>query len=299
MLTVLTLALVGVLGTGTIGPDVSEACPSVLAERIPPRPADAPGGSAFMGGIWELEGKERDEAVVRELLRGNVPDFLRRLQPVTMVLDDARYGRHEAVLCVMPDYLALGSDTDFVRVPMGFPAATTVARSFGFTLPTRKMVDTIYQQSGLRLVPRPMKPGPRMVSSEYFVVHNATIERQRTGSGHPLGELVSGHKKDLILTKRLLTRRGRVAIYGWHQRPGEPIQPLSTVHGARYADYSHGVRLVSTTIVYDGVPGPVYDLLRDPDRARVLTHEGTIKDAARIMGLTPPPPRAPARRTTD
>lgn len=284
----LALVLVALTGTETGGPDLSRGCPSLLIHSIPARPEDAPSGSAFMKRVWNLRGRERDEAIVRELLRGNIPDFLRRLKPVTMVMDDPRYGRHEAVLCVMPDYLAIGSDDDFVRVPMGFPAATTVARSFGFTLPTRKMVDSIYQQSELRLTPRPMKPGPRMVSSEYYVAHNATIEGQRSVSGHPLGELVSGHKKDVILTKRLLTRRGRVAIYGWHQRPGQPIQPLSTVHGARYADYSHGVRLVSTTVVLDGVPRRVYDLLRDPGLAPILTHEGTIKDAAKIMGLPQP-----------
>jgi hypothetical protein len=190
----------------------------------------------------------------------------------------------------MPDYLAVGSDDDFIRVPMGFEAATSVARRFGFTLPTRKMVDAIYQQSVVRLEPRPMKPGPQMVSTQYFFAHNEAIENQRAG-GEP-GEFVSGHKKDLILTKRLLTRRGHVAIYGWHQRRDHPIQPLSTFHGARYADYSHGVRLVSTTVVYDGDPRQVYELLRDPKVASILTHEGTIKDAAKIMGVDPRTKRA-------
>jgi hypothetical protein len=58
------------------------------------------------------------------------------------------------------------------------------------------------------------------------------------------GVLLAGHKKDLVLTRKLATRPNRVAIYGWHQLSGEPIQPVSTVHVAEYADYSHGVRLI-------------------------------------------------------
>ena len=45
---------------------------------------------------------------------------------------------------------------------------------------------------------------------------------------------------------------GKIAIYGWHRLNGAPIQPLSTVHGACYADYSHGIRLVSETVLVDG-----------------------------------------------
>jgi hypothetical protein len=130
-----------------------------------------------------------------------------------------------------------------------------------------------------------------MRSTAYYLAHQRTIEAQR--AGRPLGELTAGHKKDLILTKRLLTRRGRVAIYGWHQRGAKPIQPLSTVHGARYADYSHGVRLVSTTVLVDGVTRSIFDVLRDPELAPVLTHEGTIRDAARIMGYDSPEARQP------
>jgi len=183
---------------------------------------------------------------------------------------------------VTPDYLAVGSNDDFVRVPMGLDPAAALARSFGFTLPTQKIVDAIYEQSSLRLTPQPMAPGPRMRSTDYFLRHQLAIERQR-GDRAP-GELVSGHKKDLVLTNRLLTRRGKVAIYGWHQRDGLPIQPVSTVHGRRYSDYSHGVRLVAATMRLDSELRSVVDVLHDPDLAPVLSDEGPIQDAARLMG---------------
>ena len=78
------------------------------------------------------------------------------------------------------------------------------------------------------------------------------IDQQSQARDFPLGALVSGHKKDVVLTNRLITHPGQIAIYGWHRGIGEPIQPLSTVHGAGYADYSHGIRLVSQMAMIDG-----------------------------------------------
>ena len=49
----------------------------------------------------------REQAV----LAGNVPDFLRNLVPVTFT-----GGGATITICVAPDYLAVGSDRDFVRV---------------------------------------------------------------------------------------------------------------------------------------------------------------------------------------
>lgn len=268
--------------------------PDELCLGIPSRPEDSPTGSGFAVRIRDMTGSPREEAILAELGRGNVPPFLRQLKPVRLSSAGRNGQLHEAVIFVMPDYLAVGSDDDFLRVPLGLDTARRAARRFEFTLPTRKMVDAIYHESSIRLTPRSMTPGPRMRSTAYYLAHQRTIEAQR--AGRPLGELVSGHKKDLVLTKRLLTRRGRVAIYGWHQRSGQPIQPLSTVHGARYADYSHGVRLVSTTVLVDGSQRSIFDVLRDPELAPVLTHEGTIRDAARIMGYESP--EAPQRRSS-
>jgi hypothetical protein len=265
------------------------ALPAVVADanlelksRIPWRLSGAASGSQFARRVRSLDGAARDRAVLAELRRGNLPDFLRELKPVHLWGKDREGRLHDGVVWVTPDYLAVGSNDDFVRVPMGLDAAAALARSFGFTLPTQKIVDAIYEQSSLRLTPQPMAPGPRMRSTDYFLRHQLAIERQR-GDRAP-GELVSGHKKDLVLTNRLLTRRGKVAIYGWHQRDGLPIQPVSTVHGRRYSDYSHGVRLVAATMRLDSELRSVVDVLHDPDLAPVLSDEGPIQDAARLMG---------------
>ncbi len=250
------------------------------AERIPARPAGAVSGSGFAARTASLGGRQRQAAAVAELTAGNLPDFLRVLVPVRLAatVDGAPL---EATIWVMPDYLAIGSDGDFLRMPLTYPAATAVAARLGFVLPTRKIVDAVYAQAEVRLDPSPMTPGPRMRSTEYYLRHQQQIEEQRAGAR--LGALTAGHKKDVVITKRLRRNRGRIAIYGWHRKRGGAIQPLSTVHGARYADYSHGVRLVHPAVWIDGEARPYVELLADPRLSALLTVEGPIPDAAALL----------------
>jgi hypothetical protein len=256
---------------------------SSLVRKIPPRHDSAMTGSEFAGYVSGMDQSEREEAIKTELIHGNVPDFSRKLHPVHLT-DRSEDGKiHKATLFVMPDYLAIGSDNDFLLVPMNLYSADEVAERFGFVLPTRKIVDAIYQQSDVCLAPQPMPAGPRMRSTEYYVKHNRRIKEQRLAAGCTPGSLVSGHKKDVVLTNRLRYRKGQIAIYGWHRPTGIPIQPLSTVHGARYADYSHGIRLVSDTVLIDGEPRPISGVLEDPKLARILSDEGVVKGVRRIF----------------
>ena len=288
------LVLLSAVGAGARERRTSETAPQVA---IPPRAPSAPGGTAFVASLAALPRDRREQAIFKELSRGNVPDFLRSLRPIRLSLPgqpaaDGRQRMVTATVWVMPDYLAVGSNEDFVRVPLGLPTATAIARRFGFVLPTRKLVDAIYQQAALRLPPVPMPAGPEMRSVHYLLRHNRTIEQQRMG-WHVDG-IVAGHKKDLVLSERLMERPERVAIYGWHRPDGRPIQPLSIVHGAHYADYSHGVRLVAETVLVNGVPRSIYEVLEQPRLVRLLSDEGEIADARRLMGLESPAPELTA-----
>ncbi len=248
---------------------------------LPARPPDAIGGSEFARRTTGLSSADRDRAVVAELERGNIPSFLGHLTPVELTAPVPNEQAVTATIWVTPDYLAVGSDDDFLYVPLTYYSATIVADHFGCVLPTPRMVDAIYDQSAHHLRPSPLPAGPLMRSNLYLEQHQHRIDEQR--SGLPLGELISGHKKDLVLSRRLRQVPGRVAIYGWHRAPGHPIQPLSTVHGARYVDYSHGVRLVSATVVVDGRPCSIYDALQDPRLAPVLSREGVTRDPWGLM----------------
>ena len=258
-------------------------CNKELASRIPARKAKSPSGSDFVHDIMKLRGPARDAAVAKEVASGNVPGFLRRLTPVQLSGKGARGEALDIVICVTPDYLAVGRDSDYVRVPMGLPTAAALAESFGFLLPTPKMVDAIYQQAEVRLAPSPMTPGAQMESTDYFWRHNQTVEAQRAKAGQGRAALTAGQKKDIVLTTRLRSKVGRVAIYGWHRPSGKPIQPLSTVHGESYADYSHGVRLVSDTAFVNGKKRPLMQLLQDPQIAGILSSEGPISQPDRLL----------------
>jgi hypothetical protein len=234
-------------------------------------------GTHFAESISMLEGPQRERAILRELLGGNLPSFLRQLVPVELTERTAGGRPLSATIFVMPDYLAIGSDADFLRIPMNLETAIAIAARFSFVLPTRKMVDAIYKQSAFHFVPEPLTAGPQMRSTDYYRTHNEMIEKQARIRGVPVGQLLSGHKKDVVVTNLLARSERRIAIYGWHRPNGSPIQPLSTVHGACYADYSHGIRLVSAMAIENGAFQSVRDLLQDSRLADALSDEGAIR----------------------
>ena len=258
-------------------------CPQSLDRHIPAARSDALGGSAFAAQVGDVSGTQRDGVTERALLAGDIPQFLRHLRPVTLRGRTAGGKPVSVTVCVTPDYLAVGTDKDFVRVPMGLPAAVAVADRFGFVLPTTKIVDAIYAQADVHVPPEPLTAGPQMRSTAYVVRHNRMVRQERLAEGAKLGMLIAGQKKDLVITNRLRTHPGRVAIYGWHRENGRPIQPLSTVHGENYADYSHGIRLVSTVAYVDNKERSLLDILQDPNLAPVVSSEGPITKVGMLL----------------
>lgn len=232
---------------------------------------------------------ERDLAIRGELLAGNLPRFLRKLQPVSLSTRLPGGNVVRLTLCVLADYLSLGADDDFLLVPMDLSTALTVAARFGFTLPTRRMVDLIYGQSSARMAPQPLPASDQMRSTHYYQMHDALVKQQRALTGVAANALTAGHKKDLVLSTQLWRQPGRVAIYGWHRGVGAPIQPLSTVHGAHYADYSHGVRLVSNIVFVNGEPQSIFDVLADSRLATLLSDEGPLLHAAELFDAVAKP----------
>jgi hypothetical protein len=251
-----------------------------LTRAIPARSLQDLTGSQFVRYVSKMDPRDRERAILDEISKGNLPDFLRKLVPVKL---RAAGKDLVATIFVTPDYLAIGSDSDFLRIPMNLHTAVTVAELFGCVLPTRKMVDAIYLQSRYHLEPQPLPAGPQMRSTDYYWTHNEMIDDQTHAIGAQLGELVSGDKKDVVMSNRLTEHLGRIAIYGWHRAAGQPIQPLSTVHGANYADYSHGIRLVSEWAMIDGKLRLVRDILHDPSTAAILSDEGPIRVDGRLL----------------
>ena len=247
-------------------PAIAQAQPN-----IPPRPANAIGGAAFIASLANLDRAAREAAVLRELHAGNIPSFLRPLVSVTVKA--AWDGKeHTAVYNVMPDYLAIGSDSDFVRMPMNPHTAQAFCDECGLALPTRKMSSDIWAQAGVRLIPQPLTKDRE--SPATFLESHRLIEEQATGIER--GAIWAGIKKDIVVTNRLQERPHRLAIFGWHYTSGEPIQPLTIVHVDWYVDYSHGARPVRRTVRVDGRDMDYEDVLRDPKLSALLSDEGPI-----------------------
>jgi len=257
-------------------------CGESVTQNIPARAADAPGGRAFAEQIRGISDDEREARIQRQLMEGNIPQFLRRFVPIRLKSPGADAAPVDVVVCAAPDYLAIGSDDDFLLIPMRVSTALSMASVFGFTLPTTRIVDAIYAQASVHLAPQPLPAGNEMRSTDYSLRHNELVGGQRAALGAPLGALVAGDKKDLVLTNRLRSHLDRVAIYGWHLGNDRPIQPLSTVHGWRYADYSHGARLISTQAFVDGRPRSIFSVLQDDRLAPALSSEGVL---ANVIGL--------------
>jgi hypothetical protein len=248
---------------------------------LPTRPLDAPNGSRFVERIAALPLADRELQIATEILRGNVPQFLRKLHPVTMrTFADGR--TTVATFLVTPDYLAIGSDEDYFLCPMTPLTAQRIADSIDCVLPTPRMVDAIYAAAELKLTPLPISPSPAMTSVSIFAQHNAMVRTQRVGRlmTHPLGTLVAGHKKDVVISKRLTNAPGKVAIYGWHKLDGKPIQPLYTGHTNSWVDYSQCVRLVRSTLLANDKPNTVAGVLNDPRLASLLSDEGVISSSS-------------------
>ncbi len=245
---------------------------SALSSCIPQRAPTRLTGSAFIASVAHAPREEREAAVLRELLAGNFPSFLRDLRTVDIsaVLSDGV--RHTVRYQVMPDYLAVGTDDDFVRMPMNPYTAQAFCDSTGFALLTRKMSNDIWAAATVHIEPRPLTTDRD--SALTFLQHHRIIEEQL--KGRPRDAFVAGIKKDVVITDRLLEKEHRVAIYGWHYLTGVAIQPLYVGHVDWYVDYSHGIRPVRRMVLLDGKEIPIERVLADKVLHVLLSDEGVM-----------------------
>ena len=245
--------------------------------NLPARPANAKTGTEFYNSASTLSVAARENLILTEIMSGNVPNFIRTLRPITVTTTISAQS-HTVTYYVTPEYMALGTDTDYFLMPMSPLLAQKIADRLNCNLPTRKMVNDIWSQAVVKLSPSTIPPSAEMITLPVMWTHNTTVRQQRAGSlgTNPLGALVGGHKKDVVVTALLSTKTASVAIYGWHYLSGTPIQPLYTGHENTYADYSHGIRLVLNAMTLDGTSTTVPQLLQHPTLNPILSDEGIV-----------------------
>lgn len=249
------------------------ARPSV---QIPLRRADAMNGSQFMNAVTNMSLSQRENAILDELYTGNVPYFLRGLKTLAGTFQDAGGTSHDMTYRVMPDYLSIGADSNYCRIPMGPITAQRIADFYGMFMPTRKLVNYIWTQADVHLAPVTYAPvGNENELVPKFVEHNTAIEAQLVSAGASLGDLIGGTKKDVVLSNLIIdpNRPDHVTIYGWHQLNGTPIQSLTNIHVNTYVDYSHGIRFLDRQVSVDNVMADATVLLRNPIQYALLSDE--------------------------
>ena len=239
--------------------------------------------------FWKLE-----DQIAQTILDGNVPSPMKEFRKIvfrTAVVDSVEvlHKSHTIEMWVLPDYLSIGTDESFVRMPMGPLAAQRIADSLHCILPTTYLVDRIAEASEGHLDIFPFRPLENRNSQPVVFQdsHNA-IQALYKAKGYKFGQLISGLKKDVVLTYKIHTQPGMEryeAIYGWHHPNGKVQQPLFIRHGNFYVDYSHGIRLIYRTIKVDGKEMDAREILESPQLYRLLSDEPMYLKKASYEGM--------------
>jgi hypothetical protein len=248
-----------------------------------PAPSQPKSASDFIAAIKNSSRFQREDVAFEYLIDGNVPDHMRTMCEVKYSFVDAGGTGHVARIYALPDYLAIGTSNDKLRIPLFPTTAQKLVDAWNCTMPTPKLVDTLWHAAANKLSPQPWGPpyDSSMMSTSRIVQHNARIEDQIKRLGLDGTKLTGGHKKDVVIGRQLATNKNHVFIYGWHKLDGSPIQKLNSyTHELLYADYSHGVRIVSRVCYVDDVEYDLVWILRDSLLHTMASSEGALTTVA-------------------
>jgi hypothetical protein len=221
--------------------------------NIPPRTSSTKGSDVLMRvrdphvtrgeATWHAAEatRARDRIIVDEIKKGNIPDYLRQGKIVTVQFTGKDRKAHAIAYQVMPDYLAVGTDDDYVVVPLTPAAAQEIADALGCILPTAAMVDQIFDKAGAKLDAQTrayymngqvdkatgkklpvydpttdsrlvthkyddlLKRRDRQMSTAAYLEHDLAIKRQLEKMNVLRGQgmpLTAGHKKDLVIAAK-------------------------------------------------------------------------------------------------
>lgn len=136
--------------------------------------------------------------------------------------------------------------------PVGIGEAVRVAKINELSLPSPALVDSIWKAADLKLEPQPRGPNskppshftPETMNSPEVHINQLSIIQNQIQAQNPNFKLLAGSHKDVV------SKDGKVGIYGWHKLNGKIIQDFYTGHDHSenpikdWKDYSQGLRLV-------------------------------------------------------
>lgn len=257
-------------------------------ENLPERPSDALTGSQFiqqMEKLGNMNSKtnqaKMEKLIEAEIAKGNLPSFCRPENMKTLAIEGKDGTRVEFKAAL--DYLAIGSDQDYVRIPITPVLAQTLSEKYGWGMPTRPMAHAIHDLADIKLT------GVGLVNDEEDQLHmqgNAFIQRHNREINKQLGAeglqrlksgkaLVAGHKKDVIISRYVIDHpNGAMDYSGLYIDGKNPIQD-NPAHEWSYRDYSHGFRPIAGNVVIAYPDGRTetrkyYDAIKDEKIAKIL-----------------------------
>ncbi len=200
-------------------------------------------------------GEEREMAIREAITKENIPEFQK--VKTTMKGEDGK--PHEVVFSITKDCLNLNG----IRMPMTPETAQLIARKFDCMLPTKEMMDAVLSDAAFKKVVMPtLPPGPEMDSTAYYERHDRMIREQMAGAGIQEGEAVIGHSKIIIIGPELAAHPENLLFHGGMKSDGTLWQNNDLAHDPKYADYSHGIMLVSRKISVDGQEMDMLDAIK-------------------------------------
>lgn len=233
----------------------------------------------FVRKINGMDRLNRENAALDAILDGEFPAYMKEFVDIMLVFADSTGTGRKLTIRVLPDYLMIGTHDDHLRMPLMPITAQKIADEWNCIMPTPHMTTLIWS-AAQKLPPQPWGPpyDASMMSTDRFIKHNERIELSILKGKLDSTKLIGGHKKDVVITKQLVNQyyKKRVAIFGWHQSDGKPIQPLYLGHEDTYADYAHGIRLVSKECLLDDQPDDLTRVLADPNVCMAVSTEGPL-----------------------
>lgn len=246
--------------------------------------------SEFLAATATMSLAQRESAILAMIDGGYLSPS--SVAPVPIAWDE---NGHRVEIRVSADYVEVGDDVDALRMPMLPKTAQRCCDVMGAALPTRKLVNAIMQHAATQLVAKPLGTVDMRKNAKYARSHALIEDQLRRAPSYALGQLIAGHKKDIVVTQKRPDRN--VAIYGFcktlkptsedtnvvrytapdgFKRAYAWWQPLYVKHDDQWVDYSHGTRLVFLDVRIDGNRWAYADVLAHPEFHRLLSDEGPI-----------------------
>ena len=255
------------------------------------------GGSSVSGteirkqyeAISEADWKARHMVVLQHVADRNMPSTWDDFVPIEVK------GPKGTVVefYVSKHPLRIGTDDDWLEIPVDGPHAAAICEVTGYSLPHYWMVDYIHVQAKKEggavhffmtcdMAKALQVPCPQGTSAkkEFILKRNDLLHAWMKKKGTKSDQLQSGHYKDIVLpvdgstsgpqrrtwrdrvTGRTRVKSGRVEIYGGYYDTGSRVQPLSGGHHVKgFFDYPQGIRFVKKEVKVNGETIPLADFV--------------------------------------